>query len=196
MQTQVSIAFRRSALRLRCTRRDGCKRARGSPLPFGVLPSGYLNGRAEATPACQWSPLPFGVLPSGYEIKKWDGSTVEIKEVSIAFRRSALRLRTKKHWRTPLSMWSPLPFGVLPSGYKLDTRRFLCCPLGLHCLSAFCPPATGQSWFNAQSDDSRVSIAFRRSALRLRGTRQLRCQYRSRCLHCLSAFCQIGRAHV
>ena len=67
--------------------------------------------------------------------------------VSIAFRRSALRLRE-------------------PAGNSINSGK------RLHCLSAFCPPATVVGEEDASFDAAVVSIAFRRSALRLRRTNQ------------------------
>ena len=66
MQTQVSIAFRRSALRLRKSNGTDTTAGSESPLPFGVLPSGYRHEKDGSYYTTTMSPLPFGVLPSGY----------------------------------------------------------------------------------------------------------------------------------
>src|SRR6266446_5325673 len=89
--TEVSIAFRRSALRLpggwNILLRDFAE----SPLPFGVLPSGFATFLVFDTVQMEPSPLPFGVLPSGFSTST-DTKRRKRSEVSIAFRRSALRL--------------------------------------------------------------------------------------------------------
>jgi|ERR1035437_1551652 hypothetical protein len=40
---------------------------------------------------------------------------------------------------------SPLPFDVLPPGSIDDRPLSIPSPVGLHCLSAFCPPASSNS---------------------------------------------------
>ena len=110
----------------------------------------------------------------------------------------------------------PLPFGVLPPAAKsveITNDTLTRARPGLHCLSAFCPPATviqqwdtlAQKWVSIAfrrsaprllgsgnrdtNEQCPVSIAFRRSAPRLP---DVPCRYGEpveNCLHCLSAFC-------
>ena len=119
-------------------------------------------------------------------------SAEQIQPVSIAFRRSAPRLLMAPLERALERVQSPLPFGVLPPGYRRTRLKIgNITAASLHCLSAFCPPATTGNCglrrpplsgsplpfgvlppgYLITDEDlrsgDRVSIAFRRSAPRL-----------------------------
>ena len=118
----------------------GSQRCR-SPLPFGVLPPGFLILNRETGEPMLKSPLPFGVLPPGFTRRQNQGHQTA-SDVSIAFRRSAPRLHAR----------------IYGSTFTVSDR--------LHCLSAFCPPASKPLPINRETIP-KVSIAFRRSAPRL-----------------------------
>ena len=185
----VSIAFRRSARWLHQSWLLLRFAHLASPLPFGVLPAGYIFIMQHNPTAEQMSPLPFGVLPAGYHVTEGNMNWQEYPsplpfgvlpagyvgggcfmkrgkfKVSIAFRRSARWLLPNRSYLSAFPTRSPLPFGVLPAGY--ENRWF---------------------WISAVA---MVSIAFRRSA---RWLRQRRLSHRGRqpSLHCLSAFCPLA----
>ena len=135
-----------------------------SPLPFGVLPFGHGDGDTSFSVEVPESPLPFGVLPFGHYKRIRPGNSPPQRS-PLPFGVLPFGHRASRRiclWRQGAS---PLPFGVLPFGHHPPTH-----PEGyglecLHCLSAFCPSATrrnGRTSFR----HTRVSIAFRRSALR------------------------------
>ena len=116
-----------------------------SPLCLHCLsafcPPGSICRKTHWEKASEESPLPFGVLPPRLGITRHQRLKHD-RRVSIAFRRSA-----------PPALAEIQPAEV-------------CRYMGLHCLSAFCPPGSGR----------------RRGAGVVRAAR----------LHCLSAFCPPG----
>ena len=108
-----------------------------SPLPFGVLPPGYIVAGTKdcllsacgALPtlalrhhtAALPSPLPFGVLPPGYS-----GQAIGI-QMSNAESPLPFGVLPPGYWEDRTALWlahlaSPLPFGVLPPGYKIKIK--------------------------------------------------------------------------
>ena len=120
---------------------------RESPLPFGGWPSRDLRSGGQTPRGAGQSPLPFGGWPSR-DFAHQVMDAVQVRDVSIAFRRLALSGRwSPSRTRTAAQAASPLPFGgwpsrdrqAVPDGTIPLERR-------LHCLSAVGPLGTTHQW--------------------------------------------------
>ena len=135
------------------------------------------------------SPLPFGVLSPGHPVHCAKAS-VTVRRVSIAFRRSVPRPRNQRLIARPNLTHVSIAFRRSVPRPRADgwpTREQA--SSGLHCLSAFCPPAT-------QFKTGMTHDTHRKSPLPFgvlspghneRGTENWIAVARSH--HCLSAFC-------